>query len=592
MANNDELGSIWSENDFVQYVSQNAAGLMWFLGSGASRSAGMPSASDIIWDLKRRYFCLQENQNVDAHDINKKVVQAKIQSYLDSRGFPVASSAEEYSFYFELLFKSDYEAQQRYISAQMAPEKISLNIGHRILAAMIGAGYVRTVFTTNFDSVLENAYAEVNGKDLTAFSLEGSYAALDALNAERFPLYAKIHGDFRYRSLKNLAADLLANDREIQRCFLTAATRFGLIVAGYSGRDRNVMKMLNTALEQVNPFPHGLFWTTPRLSDLVSSVKELIAAAREKGVRAHAIESGTFDILLSRIWRQLSGKPAAIEAKVYTAKSKPVSIPLPRPGSTFPIVRTNALPVEELPQHCGTVVCHEPTTYAQLNERAAEKRPDIDFVYTEQLLFWGNADEVLKLVDPENVAAIETFTFEDPVNKVKQSTIIKAFYESALVRALCTDKPLHARRRKGRYYAVVDPERSSDPTFTNLRSVLGQNGQAAVIAGFVPQQSGVSWAEAVSINLEERNGALWLLIRPEIWIKPMAMRETAVDFLKTKKLRRYNAQAYGLIDAWIEILLKGVGANQIVSITAFPDSQFRAAFLIGTRTAFSKGGGS
>lgn len=81
----------------------------------------------------------------------------------------------------------------------------------------------------------------MSGKPLSSFHLEGSYAALDALNAEEFPLYAKLHGDFRYRSVKNLSADLISNDEQIQQCFLAAASRFGMIVSGYSGRDANVM---------------------------------------------------------------------------------------------------------------------------------------------------------------------------------------------------------------------------------------------------------------------------------------------------------------------------------------------------------------
>jgi hypothetical protein len=112
----------------------------------------------------------------------------------------------------------------------------------------------------------------VTGKSLSAFHLEGAYAAVDALNAEQFPLYAKIHGDFRYQSIKNLTADLLSNDEQIKRCFLAASTRYGLVVSGYSGRDSNVRAMLQSAIEQNNPFPHGLFWTTPKASEVSGAV--------------------------------------------------------------------------------------------------------------------------------------------------------------------------------------------------------------------------------------------------------------------------------------------------------------------------------
>ena len=90
----------------------------------------------------------------------------------------------------------------------LSSEKVSLNIGHRALAALLEMEQARIVFTTNFDDVIETAYAEVGGKNITPFHLEGSYAALAALNAERFPIYAKIHGDFRYKSIKNLESRL------------------------------------------------------------------------------------------------------------------------------------------------------------------------------------------------------------------------------------------------------------------------------------------------------------------------------------------------------------------------------------------------
>src|SRR5438045_3250851 len=34
--------------------------LAWFLGAGTSAVAGLPTATDIIWGLKRRYYCREE----------------------------------------------------------------------------------------------------------------------------------------------------------------------------------------------------------------------------------------------------------------------------------------------------------------------------------------------------------------------------------------------------------------------------------------------------------------------------------------------------------------------------------------------------
>lgn len=587
-----ELYNDCSEQNFLGHFIQNARQLMWFLGAGTSRTAGMPTATDITWDLKLKYYCLQENQDLQAHDINNQAVRRKIQDYLDSKGFPAFRTPEEYSFYFDLTFGVDYGSQQRYIGGQLDSKKISLNIGHRVLAALLEMGLARVVFTTNFDEVIETAFSDVTDKCLTAFHLEGAYAALDALNAERFPIYAKIHGDFRYKSIKNLASDLINNDEEIQKCFLAASNRYGLIVTGYSGRDANVMAMFSAALEQNNPFPLGLFWTTPRFSDVTDSVGELINSARKIGVRAYIIETGTFDIMLSKMWRQLPEKPGKLDLKVRTAKARPVSIPLPPPGNRYPILRTNALAITGCPRQCSTVNYTAPVTFQELNDKMREHQPNAILSYTDRILFWGSSDDIYKIFDKEKVKAIEDFTFEDSAASIAQSTIIKSFFEQALAQSLCYEKPLVLRRKYGTYYAVVNRGDVTNSLLQPLKDAVGYQGKPGYITGLVTGMNKTFWAEALSIKLEERNGSLWLLIRPDIWVTPLSMRENATDFLRSKKIYRYNNQSHQLLNAWIQILFGSIGDGQEVSVSCFPNTDYAPTFKVSTRTAFSYGGGA
>jgi hypothetical protein len=186
-------------NDFLREAASRSDRLMWFLGAGASRSALMPTAGDLIWELKLRQYCREENQDIQQHDVSNRYVRQRVQTYFDSKGAPSEWHDTEYSYYFEREFGNDYAAQQRFLLEQLNRTRISLHLGHRALAAMLAMGAAKAVFTTNFDEVLEVAFAEVSGKPLQAFSLDGSYAALDALNADQFPLYAKLHGDFRFR---------------------------------------------------------------------------------------------------------------------------------------------------------------------------------------------------------------------------------------------------------------------------------------------------------------------------------------------------------------------------------------------------------
>ncbi|MBV1928646.1 MAG: SIR2 family protein [Gammaproteobacteria bacterium] len=233
-----------TQTDLIQKLTQCIDKCSWFLGAGTSVSANLPTANDIIWDLKKKHYCLEENQDIKQQDIQLLPIKNRIQEYIESKGFPAQYNQNEYSFYFELMFGNDSEAQRRYLAEVLSSDKISLSIGHRALAALMSNGIAKVVYTTNFDKVIENAYAHVCGKDLGSFHLEGSEACKHALNHDEFPLYAKVHGDFQYQNLSNLEKDLLKADEEIRQCFIASSARFGKIVVGYSGRDQCVPRQV------------------------------------------------------------------------------------------------------------------------------------------------------------------------------------------------------------------------------------------------------------------------------------------------------------------------------------------------------------
>jgi hypothetical protein len=580
------------EIDFRQHVAQTGQQLMWFLGAGASRSSGLPTATDLIWDLKLRYYCAQENQDVVAHDVSNRAVQARIQAYMDSKGFPPLRDPTEYSFYFELLFGKDYAAQQKYLNKALATENVSSTIGHRALAALLDLGLTRIIFTTNFDEVVESAYALIAGKNLTTFHLEGSYAALEALNAERFPFYAKVHGDFRYQTVKNLTNDLLHNDREIQKCFVAAAARFGMIVSGYSGRDGNVMAMFREAIEQNNSFPHGLYWTVTRISRVEAPVRELMAYAHSKGVKGGIVETGTFDEMLVKIWRLVAEKNPDVDGKVRSATAKPVAIPLPPAGTAYPILRTNALQITGFPSSCGAIDYDGALDIGQLKSILFEKQPTCSVCYTDRVLFWGDGRELAKIYEPDRARLISSFEIGDLVLAVDTSTYFKSMVEQTVAKALIYEKPLLLRKSGNTWYAITHHKEANNDALKPLRDALSwtdRNGgfHNGVVNGQVYGLRDVYWAEAVALKVEERNEKLWLLLKPDVWISPNKVREEATDFLYKKKIRRYNKQAFEILSAWIEILLGGLGKGDAI-VTAYKDTEHPAQFQISMRSAFSK----
>src|SRR5690606_12005803 len=147
-----------------------------------------------------------------------------------------------------------------------------------------------------------------------------------------------------------------------------------LVVAGYSGRDESVMSLMRSALEDTNPFPHGLYWTTLKGRPPMQAVTDLIAAAKSKGVKAEIVEIETFDSFMSRLWRQLPNRPDELVQAVGRVAERTVNIALPGAGPRAPIIRMNALPIAQLPSQCFKLTFKDAPDWEALRkaERAAE----------------------------------------------------------------------------------------------------------------------------------------------------------------------------------------------------------------------------
>lgn len=149
----------------------------WFIGAGTSAAAGLPTAWDIIWDLKRRYYCREENQDISRQDVQLAAIRTRIQAYMLSNGFPNEGDPDEYTTYFEKVFGQNKERQRQYLTAILSEDKVTLSIGNRVLGALLTTGRIRAAFTTNFDTVVERAVAEVAGRSVSAYHLEGAASA-------------------------------------------------------------------------------------------------------------------------------------------------------------------------------------------------------------------------------------------------------------------------------------------------------------------------------------------------------------------------------------------------------------------------------
>jgi hypothetical protein len=248
----------------------------------------------------------------------------------------------------------DRDARARFVMAQLDGRRP--HPGQHMLAALVAAGMAAVVITPNFETLAEDAIRpsldSTTGGRLIVLDPESSARVPFTIATDARPLLIKIHGDMGTVTLKNTSAELAEQDKLLRAATLSLLGRYGLIVAGYSGRDPAVMDMLRDALEQPTPHPAGLTWVHRPEDPLSDEVRGFLAAARAAGVEpVDEVEAGGMMELMAEIERAVTLPPRVAE---HLALHRPTPLRYPAPPPTGPVshdphIRLAALPLLLVP---------------------------------------------------------------------------------------------------------------------------------------------------------------------------------------------------------------------------------------------------
>ena len=154
---------------------------------------------------------------------------------------------------------------------------------HLVLAQLLALSAVRCVVTTNFDHLIEHAALLVSGRRLPVYLHD------DELWTQRSqpsgPMLIKIHGDFLFDDISNLSEELQDALNEVMHTALLDVTRGSdLLVVGYSGSDRTIVKLVTDLVRQRTSQETTVWWSF--FSDNTvrdgTPLAELFHAARER----------------------------------------------------------------------------------------------------------------------------------------------------------------------------------------------------------------------------------------------------------------------------------------------------------------------
>ena len=276
------------------------------LGSGISRSAGIPTGWEIVEDLIRRIALLEkEDCGADpAAWYARKYGHAPTYSdLLDA----VAKSPAERSQLLRGYFEPSTEEREQHLKVPTA--------AHAAIAQLMEQGFVRIAVTTNFDRLMEQAL-EARGVTPTVIRTPDSVDGALPLMHSRHTLI-KVHGDYLDTRIKNTPKELEAYDPRVDALLDRVLDECGLIVCGWSAEWDAALR---AALERRKSRRFSTYWATR--SEPTGEAKRLIGLLKAERVKIKGADE-FFPQLAEKVdaLREID-RPHPLSAKVAVAQTK------------------------------------------------------------------------------------------------------------------------------------------------------------------------------------------------------------------------------------------------------------------------------
>jgi hypothetical protein len=230
------------------------------IGSGVSRSAGIPTGWDIVVDLIRK---LAEVHNESCDQDPEAWFRQKFEG------------APTYSGLLEMLGMTQAE-RCRLLKGYFEPGEGELEEGRRVptkaheaLAQLVASGYIKVILTTNFDRLVERALEAVGVSPTVIASSDGAEGAMPLVHTGCTLI--KLHGDYHDWRIRNTPEELAGYDERINTLLDRVLDEFGLIICGWSG-EWDVA--LRAALERCKNRRFSTYWAA--YGQLTEAAQDLI----------------------------------------------------------------------------------------------------------------------------------------------------------------------------------------------------------------------------------------------------------------------------------------------------------------------------
>jgi len=542
---------------------------LFFLGSGASISSGVPSAEQCIWEWKRNIF-LTKNPGLEEQfsEISLAGVRQRIQKWFDQQGtYPREGEPSEYGYYMEGCFPISGDRRAYF---QEKVRQAEPHIGYQLLCHLALSDIIRAVWTTNFDAL--------TARTVAVFKVTPIEVGIDSQHRVfRVPrkgelLCVSLHGDFRYDRLKNTAEELQEQEDQLRTELMRQIREAPLIVTGYSGRDSSVMETFSEAYSQSGT--GSLYWCGYGNREIPQRIAELIKLARTNGYQAFYIPTEGFDDLLIRCALHCSENERLDETKQLIARMGQDSVKTRAvfevaEAPKYTVIKSNAFELE-CPSEVLTFDLKKwPTEHVWSAIREIVRdQPIVAAPFRGKILALGIIDDIKDAFGNNIRGSIERTPVAENELRFEDGVVISLMRE-AFVRAIASSINI---KTDGRSELWIEREQE------RLRDGIVE----------------YSVYESVLVFLRRIGTRLYLVLKPSLHIQDNDGKPAPKELDKSAKFRilgkQYNDRFFQAVTKWRELLFPGL--NSLVTFVFPNDSASSFRFKVRRSPVFAEIGSS
>ena len=258
----------------TELFDESAPRPVLLLGAGASIKSGVPSAAGFAEMIARWAYLREQGRSEHDQSVHRSdwLPWLKSHPWYDSDIPP----EQQYPTLVAKLLTPREARMQFFVERVRAAPKPSE--GYVALADLIAKGWFRTILTTNFDDLIEQA-CRANPRAL----LTTVRSPAEASNITMVPRYAQVvflHGTVEHYTDLNLTSETQHLSGELVQAIVPLLRDSPLIVIGYRGAEPSIMRdLLISQASACNLYRHGIFWCVQpgaELSPLVHELNETI----------------------------------------------------------------------------------------------------------------------------------------------------------------------------------------------------------------------------------------------------------------------------------------------------------------------------